>query len=119
MLASSKYHTTNSLPISHWNGWICSAGDRSGTPVLYPKIFILISLVGGGVVSDLFVPEQRGRGTAIYTLAPLSGPALGPVIGGFIAMNTSWRWVFYCTSIADGVVQILGLVAFLLSLSAV
>lgn len=30
---------------------------------------------------------------SIYTLAPLAGPALGPIAGGFIAENTSWRWV--------------------------
>lgn len=30
---------------------------------------------------------------SIYTLAPLAGPAFGPLAGGFIAENTSWRWV--------------------------
>lgn len=30
---------------------------------------------------------------SIYTLAPLAGPALGPIAGGFITENTSWRWV--------------------------
>lgn len=30
---------------------------------------------------------------SIYTLAPLAGPALGPITGGFIAESVSWRWV--------------------------
>jgi MFS family permease len=45
---------------------------------------------------------------AVYSLAPLLGPAIGPIVGGFIAENTTWRWVFYATSIATGVFQIAG-----------
>ncbi|KAL6239490.1 hypothetical protein BDW75DRAFT_119827 [Aspergillus navahoensis] len=65
--------------------------------------------VGGGVLSDCFKPEERGKSVAIYSLAPLLGPAVGPIAGGFIAENTTWRWVFYATTIADGVIQIAGL----------
>lgn len=65
--------------------------------------------VGGGVLSDCFRPEERGKSIAIYSLAPLLGPALGPIAGGFIAENTTWRWVFYATSIADGLIQLMGL----------
>jgi MFS family permease len=35
--------------------------------------------IGGGVVSDLFTAEQRGRAIAIYSLMPLFGPARGPI----------------------------------------
>ncbi|THC97100.1 hypothetical protein EYZ11_003418 [Aspergillus tanneri] len=65
--------------------------------------------IGGGVLSDCFKPEQRGKSVAIYSLAPLLGPAAGPVAGGFISENTTWRWVFYATSIVDGVIQVAGL----------
>ncbi|KAJ5101388.1 hypothetical protein NUU61_003610 [Penicillium alfredii] len=65
--------------------------------------------VGGGVLSDCFRAEERGKSIAIYSLAPLLGPAVGPIAGGFIAENTSWRWVFYATSIADGFIQVAGL----------
>ncbi|PWY83416.1 MFS multidrug transporter [Aspergillus heteromorphus CBS 117.55] len=65
--------------------------------------------IGGGVLSDCFKPEQRGKSVAIYSLAPLLGPAVGPIAGGFIAENTTWRWVFYATSIADGLIQLAGL----------
>ncbi|BCS17756.1 MFS transporter [Aspergillus puulaauensis] len=65
--------------------------------------------VGGAVLSDCFRPEERGKGVAIYSLAPLLGPAVGPIAGGFIAEYTTWRWVFYATSITDGVIQIAGL----------
>ena len=62
--------------------------------------------VGGGVLSDCFHPEERGKSMAIYSLAPLLGPAIGPIAGGFIAENTSWRWAFYSTSIIAGVIEI-------------
>lgn len=45
----------------------------------------------------------------IYTLAPLLSPVLGPIMGGFVTERTTWRWVFWAVSIADGFVQLLGL----------
>lgn len=65
--------------------------------------------LGGGVLSDLFTAEERGRAISIYSLAPLLGPAIGPIAGGFIAENTTWRWVYYATTIADGIIQCFGL----------
>ena len=65
--------------------------------------------IGGGVISDCWRPEERGRAIAIYSLAPLLGPAIGPIAGGFITENTTWRWAFYAVSIADAVIQIFGL----------
>ncbi|XXG94507.1 hypothetical protein Hte_000764 [Hypoxylon texense] len=65
--------------------------------------------IGGGVLSDLFIPEQRGRAMSMYSLAPLLGPAIGPIAGAFITENTTWRWAFYATSIADAAIQVAGL----------
>jgi len=65
--------------------------------------------LGGGVLSDLFTAEERGKAISIYSLAPLLGPAIGPIAGGFITENTTWRWAFYATTIADGVIQVIGL----------
>ena len=64
--------------------------------------------VGGGVLGDLFDSKDRGRAIAIYSLMPLLGPALGPIAGGFIAENITWRWIFYAVSCFDGLVLILG-----------
>lgn len=64
--------------------------------------------IGGGVLGDLWMPQERGRAMALYSLMPLLGPAIGPIAGGFIAENTSWRWVFYSTCIAAIVIQIMG-----------
>lgn len=64
--------------------------------------------LGGGVMSDCFRAEERGKAIGIYSLAPLLGPAIGPIAGGFISENTSWRWIFRATSIADALIQIVG-----------
>ena len=57
----------------------------------------------------MWAPEERGQAIAVYSLAPLLGPAIGPVAGGWIAERSTWRWVFWSTSIAAGLVGILGI----------
>ncbi|EFY89913.1 MFS transporter, putative [Metarhizium acridum CQMa 102] len=56
--------------------------------------------VGGGAVSDMWKPEERGKAMSTYTLGPMLGPVIGPIAGAFIAQYSTWRWVFYSTSIA-------------------
>ncbi|KAH8658484.1 MFS multidrug transporter-like protein [Xylariales sp. PMI_506] len=65
--------------------------------------------IGGGVLSDLFSSHERGKAVSIYSLAPLIGPALGPIAGGVMVEKTSWRWVFHVTTIADAIIQAAGL----------
>ncbi|CCM05653.1 uncharacterized protein FIBRA_07883 [Fibroporia radiculosa] len=50
--------------------------------------------VAGGSVSDLFTNDQVGSPMGVYTMSPFLGPALGPLIAGFICQNTDWRWTF-------------------------
>ncbi|KAI0907471.1 major facilitator superfamily domain-containing protein [Ustulina deusta] len=59
--------------------------------------------LGGGVLGDIWRPEERGRSLGIYLLIPLLGAAVGPILGGFIAEYTTWRWMFWSTSIFQGV----------------
>ena len=65
--------------------------------------------IGGGVLSDCWKPEERGKAISIYSLMPLLGPAIGPIAGGFISQNTTWRWTFWATTIADAAIQLFGL----------
>ncbi|KFY22429.1 hypothetical protein V493_06614 [Pseudogymnoascus sp. VKM F-4281 (FW-2241)] len=63
--------------------------------------------LGGGVLSDCWRAEERGKAIAIYSLAPFLGPAIGPIAGGLITQRTTWRWVFWGTSIIDFAIQIM------------
>ncbi|PHH78535.1 hypothetical protein CDD82_3002 [Ophiocordyceps australis] len=51
--------------------------------------------VAGGTVGDLFSNDQLQAPMAIFSVAPFVGPSLGPLLGGFINYNVSWRWTFY------------------------
>ncbi|KII85807.1 hypothetical protein PLICRDRAFT_44216 [Plicaturopsis crispa FD-325 SS-3] len=66
--------------------------------------------VGGAVLGDCWRPEERGKAIALYSLAPLLGPVIGPVCGAWIAEKSTWRWVYWATSIVDGAIQCAGLI---------
>ncbi|CZT14532.1 related to multidrug resistant protein [Ramularia collo-cygni] len=66
--------------------------------------------IGGGILSDCFRAGERGLATAIYSLMPFLSPALAPIMGGYMTQYISWRWVFWTTSIFDGVVQVVSFV---------
>ena len=53
----------------------------------------VIIALGGGVIGDCWRTEERGKAIAVYSLAPLLGPSIGPLIGAWIAQRTTWRWV--------------------------
>lgn len=107
------------LPIS---GWISSVVGRKNfylVSVLFFTIFsafcgvapslgllilfrVLQGLAGGGlqpsvqaILADEFPPQKRGMAMALYTIAILVAPVLGPTLGGWITDNYSWRWIFY------------------------
>ncbi|OJD33863.1 mfs multidrug transporter [Diplodia corticola] len=63
-----------------------------------------------GVVADLWREDERGLSISVYSLAPLLGPAIGPIAGGFIDQYVGWRWTFYATSIAAAVVSVSGVI---------
>ncbi|KAK7022182.1 MFS polyamine transporter [Favolaschia claudopus] len=64
--------------------------------------------VGGAVIGDIWEAEERGQALAIYALAPLLGPVVGPLAGAFVAEDSTWRWVFWSSSIADVAILALG-----------
>lgn len=49
---------------------------------------------GQAILTDAFPPEKRGMATAIYGMAVVFAPAIGPSIGGWITDTYEWRWVF-------------------------
>lgn len=59
--------------------------------------------LAGGVLSDLWAAEERGTAFAVFMAAPLLGPGLGPILGGFVSEGVGWRWIFWIMAIASGV----------------
>lgn len=68
--------------------------------------------VVGGILSDVYRTEERNTPMALYAGTVLFGTGLGPFVGGFIAANTSWRWIFYSHGIAVGLVVVIAALFF-------
>ncbi len=48
-----------------------------------------------GVLADIWGPIERGSAMALFAMITFIGPALGPVISGFLELTEDWRWNFY------------------------
>jgi MFS transporter, DHA2 family, multidrug resistance protein len=62
---------------------------------------LLQGLAGGGMVpvaqsilADSFPPEKRGQAFALFGIAVVVAPVVGPVLGGWLSDNWSWQWCF-------------------------
>jgi DHA2 family multidrug resistance protein len=81
------------------SSFLCGVAPTLGTLVLCR---VLQGIGGGGlapseqaILVDTFPPAKRGAGMAIYGMAVVVAPAIGPTLGGFITEHLSWRWVFF------------------------
>jgi DHA2 family multidrug resistance protein len=65
--------------------------------------FRILQGVTGGMMGPLsqailletFPPEERGKAMAFWAMGIIAAPVLGPLLGGYLTMEASWRWVFY------------------------
>jgi MFS transporter, DHA2 family, multidrug resistance protein len=74
---------------------------------------ILQGAGGGGlqpseqaILNDTFSLEKRGMAFAVYGLAVVVAPTIGPWLGGWITDNFSWRWIFYI-NVPVGIISLL------------
>ena len=66
-------------------------------------VFRILQGVGGGglqpseqaILNDTFPISKRGMAFAVYGIAVVVAPTIGPWLGGWITDNYSWRWIFY------------------------
>lgn len=64
--------------------------------------FRVVQGAGGGalmpmsqaVMMETFPPEEQGMAMAVWGLGMMLGPVMGPLLGGWITDNYSWRWIF-------------------------
>ncbi|MGH3400630.1 MAG: MFS transporter, partial [Streptosporangiaceae bacterium] len=82
---------------------VASALCGLATSLTELEIFRVLQGVGGGMMAPVglamlfraFPPAERIRASAILTVPTTLAPALGPVLGGLLVTELSWRWVFY------------------------
>jgi MFS family permease len=65
-----------------------------------------MTLVGGSL-ADLWRTEERGVPMAAFSAAPFLGPAIGPLIGGFLSDAAGWRWLYWIQLILAATVCII------------
>ncbi len=58
----------------------------------------------GGTLADLWRTEERGVPMAAFSAAPFIGPAIGPLVGGFLSDAAGWRWLYWIQLILAAIV---------------
>ncbi|KAH6911807.1 major facilitator superfamily domain-containing protein [Coprinopsis sp. MPI-PUGE-AT-0042] len=61
-----------------------------------------IIAIGSATLADIYEPYERGTKMGVYYIAPLLGPALGPIFGGVLTTGLNWRAIFWFLAIACG-----------------
>jgi MFS transporter, DHA2 family, multidrug resistance protein len=64
------------------------------------------------VLLDINPPERQGSAMAMWGVAVMAGPVLGPVLGGWLTQHYTWRYVFYI-NLPIGLLAFLGMTTFL------
>lgn len=117
----TTYLVANSviIPVS---GWLASVIGRKSYYMICVATFTLASLLcglatnlpmlivfrilqglgGGGmapseqsILADTFPPAKRSQAFALYGIAVIVAPTVGPTIGGWLTDNFSWHWIFF------------------------
>src|ERR1700758_3953297 len=78
---------------------LCGLAPSLGSLIVFR---ILQGLGGGGMptseqamLADTFPPEKRPQAFALYGIAVIVAPTVGPTLGGWITDNYSWHWIFF------------------------
>jgi len=81
------------------SSFMCGLAPSLGLLIFFR---VLQGIGGGGlapceqaILVDTFPPAQRAGAFALYSMAIVTAPAIGPTLGGYITDHFDWRWVFY------------------------
>src|SRR3984893_9668749 len=78
-----------------------AAGASPNLPTLI--VFRILQGLGGGammpmsqaILMETFPPQEQAVAMSMWGLGMMCGPVMGPMLGGWITDNYSWRWIFY------------------------
>ena len=117
----TSYLAANAIVIPA-TGWLTSVFGRTRFFVICTVVFTVSSFLsgiapnleflvlarvlqglGGGpiipmsqaIMWEIFPLAQRGTAMAVWGIGIMMGPIFGPTVGGWLAQNWSWRWIFY------------------------
>jgi DHA2 family multidrug resistance protein len=87
-------------------------GLATSLPMLI--VFRVVQGLGGGgmapseqaIIADTFPPAKRAAAFALYGVAVIVAPTVGPTIGGWITDNYSWHWIFFI-NVPVGIISLL------------
>ncbi len=105
-----KRYLLFSVVLFTFSSFLCGSA-RSLSALIF---FRILQGVGGGalqpisqsILFEAFPPAQYGIAMAIFGIGVMFGPIAGPVLGGWIADNWSWPWIFY-VNIPIGILSVL------------
>ncbi len=88
-----------SMTVFTLSSFLCGIATSLNELILFR---VLQGLAGGGlqpctqgVLLDTFPKEKQGQAMALFGIAALIAPVVGPTLGGYITDNYSWRWIFF------------------------
>ena len=64
------------------------------------------STMVGGIIADIYTPQDRNAPMTLFSVSALFGTGLGPLVCGFIGEYTTWRWIFYIQIIIAGMITL-------------
>jgi MFS transporter, DHA2 family, multidrug resistance protein len=98
LLGRKRFYMT-CVAVFTLSSFACGIAPSLGFLVLFR---VLQGIGGGGlqpseqaILADTFPPRQRGMAFAVYGIAVVTAPAIGPTFGGWITDNFTWRWIFF------------------------
>jgi DHA2 family multidrug resistance protein len=109
-LIGRKNYLIASIALFTFSSFMCGSAWSLQSLVF----FRVIQGIGGGglvplsqsILLESFPREKHGTAMAIFGMGAMLGPIVGPLLGGFITDNWSWRWIFYI-NIPIGILSII------------